>query len=237
MKFNLLRLRHFPIYEQLLLEEGLLRTDSGNWCLINEGSTPSIVMGISGKKEELVDCTKAAKAGIPLIKRFSGGGTVVVDENTLFVTFISQKEIHNFPAYPEPIMKWTEGIYRDAFTHPEFHLRENDFVIGHKKCGGNAQYIRKERWLHHTSFLWDYCPERMQHLLLPKKMPSYRLERSHGEFLCRMVEFFPCKEQVIEQLILALQKKYSVNNVSLEEALRAAGNPTRRSTMLELLIE
>lgn len=46
---NLLRLRGFPILQQLHLEERLLRTSSDNWCIINDGTTaPTIVMGISG---------------------------------------------------------------------------------------------------------------------------------------------------------------------------------------------
>ncbi len=228
--FKLLRLKNYPIYEQLLLEEKLLRADSSNWCLINEGSTPSIVMGISGKKEELIDCQKTTQDNIPLIKRFSGGGTVFVDENTLFITFISQKNIHDFPAYPEPIMKWTEGIYRDVFAHPEFRLRENDYVIGHKKFGGNAQYIKKDRWLHHTSFLWDYSPEKMQYLLHPKKTPTYRAGRSHDEFLCRMREFFPNKEQLINKLVEEMQKRFSLHMASLEEALESCGMEVRQST-------
>src|SRR5580700_9861928 len=139
--FQLLRLKAYSIYEQLILEEKLLRSNSGNWCLINEGSIPAVVMGISGKKEELVDCSKAAENQVPLIRRFSGGGTVFVDEDTLFLTFICQKQLHSFPAYPEPIMSWTEQIYAAAFQHSQFCLKENDYVIGDRKCGGNAQYI------------------------------------------------------------------------------------------------
>ena len=46
---KLLRLQNFPILRQLLLEEALLRADSSNWCIINDGtSVPAIVMGISG---------------------------------------------------------------------------------------------------------------------------------------------------------------------------------------------
>ncbi len=208
MQFQLLRLKSYPIYEQLLLEEALLRKDSGNWCIINEGSDPAIVMGISGKKEELVDCQTALQDGIPLIKRFSGGGTVIVDENTLFITFICQKELHDFPAYPEPIMRWTEGIYKEVFLHPEFRLRENDYVIGDRKFGGNAQYIKKDRWLHHTSFLWDYKTENMKYLLHPKKTPPYRAGRSHDEFLCRISEFFPDREMLIEKLVLEMKKRF-----------------------------
>jgi lipoate---protein ligase len=227
---NLLRLKSYPIYEQLLLEEMLLRSDTGNWCLINEGSTPAIVMGISGKKEELVDCAMAAQQGIPLIKRFSGGGTVIVDEDTLFVTFICQKHLHDFSAYPEPILRWTEALYREALQHPEFRLRENDYAISDRKFGGNAQYIKKDRWLHHTSFLWDYSSEKMQYLLHPKKMPAYREGRSHEEFLCRLSEYFSDKEEVIDRIVGAIEKRFSIQRISLEEALAKRSEPVRLST-------
>jgi lipoate-protein ligase A len=202
MTFHLIRLKNMPITEQLKLEDRLLRHTTENWCLINEGSSPTVVMGISGKAEELVDLAKAEEANIPVIKRFSGGGTVIVDEETLFVTFICQKELHPFPAYPEHILKWSESIYKGAL--PSLALRENDFVIGEKKCGGNAQYIKKDRWLHHTSFLWNYSPERMNILLYPKKTPSYRQGRSHDEFLCRLSDHLPDRETWIEGLKRAL---------------------------------
>jgi lipoate-protein ligase A len=230
MSFYLLRLKSCPVLEQLQLEEMLLRTDSGNWCIINEGSTPAIVMGISGKKEELVDCRSIAQDNILLIKRFSGGGTVIVDENTLFVTFICQKQLHDFPSYPEPIMKWTEKIYKDVFQHPEFHLRENDYVFGDRKCGGNAQYIKKERWLHHTCFLWDYKTQNMEYLLHPQKAPPYRAGRPHEDFLCRISEFYPDKEALIQRLIDQMQNRFFLQTVFLEEALKFNNEEARRST-------
>lgn len=229
---RLLRLKSFSIYQQLLLEETLLRGSSGNWCLINEGSSPAIVMGISGKKEELIDCKRVASAGIPVIKRFSGGGTVIVDEHTLFVTFICQKESHDFPAYPEPIMKWTEGIYKEVFSHPDFCLKQNDYAFAERKCGGNAQYIKKDRWLHHTSFLWDYRQENMDYLLQPKKAPAYRAGRPHADFLCRISEFFPDRELLLQRLIGALEKRFALQNVSLEEALEIKVEGARQSTSL-----
>lgn len=227
--FKLLHLKFYPIYEQLLLEERLLRADTGNWCIINEGSSPAIVMGISGKKYELINCKAALQNSMPLIKRFSGGGTVVVDKNTLFITFICQKQLHPFPAYPEPIMKWTEEIYREVFLHPEFQLKENDYVFGERKFGGNAQYIKKDKWLHHTSFLWDYAEENMKYLLHPKKTPSYRAGRPHAEFLCRLNEFFPEKKVLIERFISELEKRYPIERSNLEDALKM-GSDTRQST-------
>jgi lipoate-protein ligase A len=37
-------------------------------------------------------------------------------------------------------------------------------VLGEKKIGGNAQTISKGRWVHHTSFLWDFTEKNMQYL-------------------------------------------------------------------------
>ena len=45
-------------------------------------------------------------AGIPLIKRFSGGGTVVVDQNTVFATIIMEGTVL-YPVNPELCMSAT----------------------------------------------------------------------------------------------------------------------------------
>lgn len=49
-----------------------------------------------------------------------------------------------------------------------------DYVFGGRKFGGNAQAITSRRWLHHTSFLWDYRPANMALLTNPAKQPQYR---------------------------------------------------------------
>ncbi len=193
-----------PIFEQLQLEEALLRTDTRSFCIVNRGSPRSIVLGISSKAEELVDVERAQRDQIPLIKRFSGGGTVIVDEQTLFVTFIMAKGDLDVPAFPEPILRWSAELYRQAWNIPGFALRENDYVIGEKKCGGNAQYIKKDRWVHHTSFLWDFSDENMSYLHLPSKRPTYRQDRSHKDFLT------PLKDHASDPKMLTLQLKESL---------------------------
>ncbi|MES2344425.1 MAG: lipoate--protein ligase family protein [Chlamydiota bacterium] len=208
MTLHLLHLKDCPIFEQLQMEEALLCSDDRNFCIINEGSSPAIVMGISGKPELLIHKETLDANPIPVIKRFSGGGTVIVDENTLFVTFVFAKSSHSFAAYPEPIMRWTEEIYKDVFALPEFALRENDYVIGERKCGGNAQYIKKQRWLHHTSFLFNFDPHRMDYLLHPPKTPNYRAGRKHSDFLCTLSEHFPTKEHFITALKNTLAQRF-----------------------------
>ena len=50
-----------------------------------------------------------------------------------------------------------------------------DYAFGQRKFGGNAQAITKNRWLHHTSLLWDFDPARMQLLKHPAKVLSTEL--------------------------------------------------------------
>lgn len=49
-----------------------------------------------------------------------------------------------------------------------------DYCFGDVKFGGNAQAITKQRFLHHTSMLWNYQKDRMQLLSHPAKIPDYR---------------------------------------------------------------
>ncbi|KAI5058158.1 hypothetical protein GOP47_0026328 [Adiantum capillus-veneris] len=218
---NLVRLRSFPIVQQLLLEERLLRTTQHNWCIINDGTQPpAIVMGISGEPHNLLHLHKVVQDDVQVIKRFSGGGTVVVDENTIFVTLICREEaIEGLPLFPRPIMHWTEKFYNPVFKeNPHFRLLEHDYVFGELKFGGNAQSIIKDRWLHHTSFLWDFCDFRMSYLRIPKRAPSYRAGRAHGDFICKLKDHFSSRSLFLKQVEGALLLCFDIEEVALTDA-------------------
>ena len=109
---RLLQTSKIPILYMLRLEEALLRATNDNWLFINDGARePAIVMGISGKAHELVHVDAAHKAGVPIIKRFSGGGTVIVDSNTIFGTLIfSTASLPGVDPFPRPIMQYAADV-------------------------------------------------------------------------------------------------------------------------------
>lgn len=226
--FHLLHLRNCPIFKQLQIEEALLRADSRNWCLLNEGSSPAIVMGISGKEEQLINLANYRKNPLPVIRRFSGGGTVVVDEDTTFVTWICNTAELNVTCCPQKILAWTEKFYQPVFAIPEFKVKENDYVIGSRKFGGNAQYLCKQRWLHHTSLLWDYEKEKMEYLQMPSRVPKYRANRSHEDFLCALKEYLHDKQGLIHALKKGLNKQFHV--VEIEQVHEILDRPHRKAT-------
>ena len=227
---HLIELCGMPIFEQLQLEEALIRTDQRNICIINWGVPRAIVLGLSGDPEELFDTSRVREENIPVIRRYSGGGCVIVDEETFFVSFLVNKCDLAVTAFPEPILRWGADFYRDAWNLEGFQLRENDFAIDEKKCGGNAQYIQKERWSLHTSFLWNYQRSNMDLLKLPKKRPSYRKDRSHEQFLCSLSGYLPNREALAQGVKQELSSRFVLNHLSEEEFPSILSREHRKST-------
>jgi lipoate-protein ligase A len=207
---NFCTLGTLDIFSQLQIEEALLRVDDQNWCLINVGSPPAIVLGISGVVHELVDEQKLHHHPIPLIRRFSGGGTVVVDQNTLFISFIFSRRDFDLGNCPRKVMQWTEVVYKPVFAPESFSLEETDYTLYNKKIGGNAQYFSKERILHHTTFLWDFLPHHMSLLKMPKTTPRYRKDRNHEEFVDRLCRYYPSPSYLIDRLKTELSKQFHI---------------------------
>lgn len=225
-KMKLLRLKKFPIIKQLFIEEALMYHDKkNNWYIINEGSPDkSIVMGVSGVPEKLLNIERVKEDNIPVIKRFTGGGTVYIDENTLFTSFIGHHSIiKDSKVFPKEIMKWTEKFYLNIFKELNFSLQEDDYAFGEKKFGGNAQYITGgsiPRFVHHTSFLFHYEKDKMRdYLQLPQKRPKYRSDRPHEDFLTTLKSNgYQSIEQISNLIVEELKSKYNIEESTLEEA-------------------
>jgi hypothetical protein len=95
-----------------------------NWVEVFRESFP---IPCCRKPEKLLDVKAVLQDNIPVIRRFSGGGTVIVDTDTVFVTLICRRDAVTLPdLYPRPIMEWTEHLYLPAFqTVPRFRLQEH----------------------------------------------------------------------------------------------------------------
>ena len=183
------------IYKQLLLEECLLRTTQKNYLIFNriKNARPHIILGRGNKINDVVNVNATPK--IPIIRRFTGGGTVYTDQNSQYVSFIFNTNDINIDPYPVPMMKWTANIYKkileNDICNEKFILNENDYCLNHLKFAGNAQSITRNRLIHHTSFLWKYSITEMnKYLTIPSKIPKYRENRQHDDFLCQLYPYY-----------------------------------------------
>lgn len=224
MKINLLIFKNYPILEQLKLEEALLRTGKENWMILNMGSPKAVVMGLSSSADDWVKQDKLSKDGIPLIQRFSGGGTVFVDEDTIFASWIINRKDLDVEPFPKPILRWTADFYKKSLNIP-LTLKENDYTLGNKKIGGNAQYLKKDRWLHHTTFLQDVDMNNMDYLRHPKREPDYRKGRNHSDFITTLAPYLT-KEEFKERLVQGLKDSFTV-----EERKAPTNFPNHRSSI------
>lgn len=242
----------------------------------------AIVLGIGGKPERLVDVEAARRDGVLVVRRFSGGGTVVVDHSSLWTTFIGRTEtLPHVKPYPREIMEWSADVVfgpsfeswnreiRDMGSRrsqgrqtlvfqgkscglsggsgeslvlppseketqqsatgpsnlPRFQLRENDYVLGERKIGGNAQSIVSGGFLHHTSFLWDWDDANMNYLTLPDKRPEYRGDRSHGDFLVKLKDTYgkhSAKNALFAHMKHATGERFDLIEMNLKDVLKIA---------------
>ena len=89
---------------------------------------------VSRKVNELVHEEAAKRKGVQLIRRFSGGGTVIVDHDTIFSGIImNATDLPGVDCYPRPIMNWTSDFYAGVFNaYGEFNLRDQGDLL--KAC-------------------------------------------------------------------------------------------------------
>lgn len=229
-ELNLLVLKHHSILEQLQLEEKLLRGDERNWCILNQGTSPAIVMGLSTDPASVICRQTYEQRQIPLIRRYSGGGTVVVDEKTMFMTWILNHAALPVDPFPKSVMRWSAWVLEKMLSPLPIQLNESDYAIGNQKCGGNAQYFTKSRFAHHTSFLWDYSSEHMKYLCMPPKMPTYRAKRPHAEFLCTFKPYYPTPTLFLKALVGGLQRDFDCKIRTWEDISLQDLKPCRIAT-------
>jgi lipoate-protein ligase A len=87
-------------------------------------------------------------------------------------------------------MQWSSAWYgAHCFQNLKWGLQSGqDFAVGDRKVGGNAQSFGGGRWVHHTSFLHDFDYKVMSEMLtLPKKQPDWRQHRDHRCCECQYV--------------------------------------------------
>jgi lipoate-protein ligase A len=136
----------------------------------------SAIVGRSQSVSDEVDVRFAARSGIPVLRRISGGGTVYHYAGNLNVSVVLRdgrrvgSVSEAFQCFGEAIAKALAGIC------PAISLNENDLLIEGRKVGGAAQARRGDALLYHTTLLVEPVDVRMPDLLLAMRR-GYRPRR------------------------------------------------------------
>ena len=93
----------------------------------------------------------------------------------MFFFFVVTKKCENTPD--------SDPHLTDCVVFPSPPPQPQDYAFGNMKFGGNAQAVSRNRFVHHTSFLWNFRMDYMRSLKEPTRRPAYRGTRSHDGFL------------------------------------------------------
>lgn len=155
-----------------------------------EAQSPFIVLGRSSKIDDEVDRQKANAAGIPVLRRISGGATILAAPGCMFYTVLLSLETKPHLRMLDEAHRFVMGRILTAvqkFKPSAELLGTCDLVIGERKTSGNALRVGRSWLLYHGTLLLDMdlslVAEFLKH---PPREPDYRSGRSHSEFLTNL---------------------------------------------------
>ena len=153
-----------------------------------------VVVGYANKVATEVNIAACETRGIPILRRCSGGGTVVQSPGCLNYTLIlritADGPLHNIGVANQFIMRQNRAAIEFAIRNPQSAIAvrgHTDLAISERKFSGNSQRRRKHFLLFHGTFLLNFDLALVGELLpMPSKQPDYRESRAHSEFLTNL---------------------------------------------------
>lgn len=111
---------------------------------------PAVIIGKHQDVQSEVNLDFARTHALPIVRRFSGGGTVYQDQGNLNLTFIENTSRPDFGKYT----RFLQDFLR-AYSIPAVADARQSLFVHNLKISGCAQYIRKGRILHHATLLYS----------------------------------------------------------------------------------
>ncbi|HEY3762361.1 MAG TPA: lipoate--protein ligase family protein [Verrucomicrobiae bacterium] len=211
--------------ENLACDEALL-----DWCEENNGDEilrfwespqPFVVVGYANKVATEVNAPACEARGIPILRRCSGGGTVLQGRGCLSYALILKVAENSPTASISGANRFIMERNRDAIqsiigSEQTVSIRGcTDLTVDDVKFSGNSQRRRKHYLLFHGTFLWDYDLAMIGEVLrMPSQQPDYRKDRRHLDFISN-AKLMP--EQIKGALMDVWKAKTALQNPPMEK--------------------
>lgn len=143
-----------------------------------------VVLGRSGKIEEEAHVTECEAAGVPVLRRASGGGTALQGPGCLNYAFTLS--LARRPALANVQASYEHLLSRvaRALRVPGLEVCGTDILLRGRKVSGNAQRRTRDWLLHHGTILHGLDLALMERLLPePRRRPAHRGGRTHRQFV------------------------------------------------------
>jgi lipoate---protein ligase len=195
--------------ENLACDEALLdqceTSEAGGFLRFWESKTHFVVLGYSKRLEEEIFGDKCAELGLPILRRCSGGGTVLQGPGCLNYALVlpieSALELETITGANRYIMERNRSAV-ERIVHSSIAVQgHTDLTTAGRKFSGNAQRRKKRSLLFHGGLLLDFDLNLISRTLrLPNQQPNYRASRTHADFLVNLpIARAELKKSLIDQ--------------------------------------
>jgi len=181
--------------ENLALDEALL--DEAEQCAepletlrFWEPCALLAVLGRSSQAAQEVDLEACRRDGVPVLRRSSGGATILTGPGCLMYALVLSYECR--PALRS--VDLAHHLVLDTLVAalrplaPKVRCRGvSDLALGDWKFSGNSVRCRRRHLLYHGTLLYGFpLPLVEQYLRMPPRQPDYRAGRDHRAFLANL---------------------------------------------------
>ena len=179
----------------LACDEALLElmeaSPTGAECLrVWEAKNHFVVLGHSNRMRSDVVMAACSADRIPILRRISGGGTVLQGPGCLNYSLILKTDDRRLKNIKDTFTFVLERHRALIENHCGAAARIegiSDLTLGGLKFSGNAQYRKSQFALVHGTFLLNFDLDLIEkYLTLPARQPAYRRDRSHTEFITNL---------------------------------------------------
>ncbi|MFO0802589.1 MAG: lipoate--protein ligase family protein [Gemmataceae bacterium] len=191
---NLLDLTLASPAANLALDEALLLeaedAEGPEVLRIWESAVPMVVLGAGGSVA--IDVKRAAcdAEGVPILRRASGGGTVLLGPGCLGFSLILRTDrapgLHLIQPSTRYVLDRTLNAIREFALEAAIE-GTSDLAVNGRKFSGSAQQRKRSHFLHHGTLLYGFDLALIpRYLNPPERQPEYRRGRGHDEFLMNL---------------------------------------------------
>ena len=179
------------IAENVALDEALLLEaeahQTGEVLRFWESQDFAVIMGAGCKHADEVNEAQCQADGVPILRRSSGGGSVLLGPGCLCFSLILSYEgsplLREIPFSNVYILEKHREVLSDLLPGIE-RAGTSDLAAAGLKFSGNSQQRKRNFLLHHGTILYDFDIAHIeQYLRMPSRQPNYRQGRDHNVFV------------------------------------------------------
>lgn len=156
-----------------------------------EPAAPFVVLGYANRIAEHVDVEACRRLRIPILRRTSGGGTVLQGPGclnyALAVRHAGQGPFAGLHAAMAHVLERHRAMVERLTGRAVEAAGVSDLAIDGRKVSGNSQRRKRRAALVHGTFLLSFDLSLIDAVLpLPARQPAYRERRAHRDFLTNL---------------------------------------------------